>query len=393
SVSKGVATATFGKERIGFRVPSLFVVQAEERLAAPVPNFGAKVTEPGNGISTSSPVVPAFVPNSALLALSSEDEGAIAAVAASTERIVPMLQVWLGTEPLSALTVIDHAGQPFEDGPLLVAPLASLGTSDAGTALTHSLMHAYVQTGQPWMDEGLAQFGALLWTEHELGRDAGTAALEELLQPLAIAEPNVTKETPADAAIGQPLIAASSEIFYRRKAAAVWSMLREIVGDEALADALTTFRQRVPKDADTPTSVALGFEHTIERAGKKNALNPIDLHWFFRDWVLRDRGLPDLSIVDVAPRELPMRQGRSAGYLVAVTIRNDGGAEAEVPVTLHTSGGNVIQSQVRIAAFSTATSRTVTETPPTEVQVNDGMTPEQRTSVHKLMVKAVRAAQ
>ena len=386
SVASGIATATFAAEPIGFRVPSLFLIDVQEKMGAPVPNAAAKVVV-GSGVSTSNGDVPAFIPNSALLAIASDDDKANSALAASAEKIAPMLQVWFGAEPLSALTVIDHAGQPFEDGPLLVAPVAALGGPDAAQALAHSLTHAFVQTGQPWIDEGLAQFSALLWTENQLGRDAAVAQLMDLVQPLGIVEPGLTKETMNDsAAVGQPLIAASSEMFYRRKAAAVWFMLRNIVGDEALAEALTTFRQRTPKPEDTPESVALAFEHVIEHAGRKNSQNPIDLRWFFRDWVLQDRGLPDLTIVDVVPRTVAPSQGRTGGFLVAVNVRNDGSADVQVPVTIHTLGGNTLQSQLRVPAFAVGTARMLTETAPTDVQVNDGTTPELRSSIHKLTV-------
>jgi len=391
SVATGIATATFATEPIGFRVPSLFLVALPETVAAPVPNFAAKITEPGNGISSSNPAVAAFIPNSALLAVESEDADAIKAIAASAENIVPMLQVWFGAEPLSALTILDQPGQPFEDGPLLVAPVSALGLADAAPALTHSLTHAYVQTGQPWIDEGLAQFMSLLWTEHELGRDAAIAQLDDLVQPLGVAEPDILKDSiTVTTGPGQPLIAASSEMFYRRKAAAVWFMLRNIVGDEALADALTAFRQRTPKPTDTPESIAVAFEQVLEHAGKQNAAHPIDLRWFFRDWVLHDRGLPDLTIVDVVPRQVAPSQGRGVQYFIAINVRNDGAAEVQVPVTLHTLGGNTVISQLRVPAFSVATARTVTETPPADVQVNDGTAPELRSSIHKLTVGSTK---
>ena len=60
------------------------------------------------------------------------------------------------------------------------------------------------------------------------------------------------------------------------------------------------------------------FERVLERSSHK------DLKWFFDDWVYRDRGLPDLSIANVAPRELTAKDGRG-GWLVAVEVRNAGG--------------------------------------------------------------------
>ena len=70
------------------------------------------------------------------------------------------------------------------------------------------------------------------------------------------------------------------------------------------------------------------FQRVLERSSKR------DLGWFFDDWVYRDRGLPDLSIASVTPRALDQIGNKGAGWLVAVEVRNDGDAAAEVPVTV-----------------------------------------------------------
>jgi aminopeptidase N len=240
-----------------------------------------------------------------------------------------------------------------------------------------------VQTGQPWFDEGLAQFMGLLWTEQQQGREAAIAQLTDLVQPVALAEPAIAPPTtnnlePAtynvQLPIGQPLIAAADELYYRRKAAAVWWMLRGIVGDQPLTAALTELVAQ-PASHDTGLVQATNFEHLLEKTSGK------DLAWFFNDWVLRDRGLPDLTIAEVAPRQLPAGQGHDSGWLVAVTIRNDGAAAAEVPVVIR-SGTFSTTKRVRIAGFSSATDRVLVEAPPTQVLVNDGSTPEIRSSTH-----------
>ena len=107
----------------------------------------------------------------------------------------------------------------------------------------------------------------------------------------------------------------------------------------------------------------------------------MDLGGFFDDWVLHDRGLPDLTLVDVTPRQLPAGQGHDSGWLVAVTVRNDSGAVAEVPLIVR-SGSFSSSRRMRIPGFGSATERILVEAPPTEVVVNDGSTPEVRTSVH-----------
>jgi len=347
----GLVTADFPAGPLGFRTMSLFVIASPEVLAAPLP---------GAGESTQ------------MLAVETNNTSALDLVAANTKDSALLLGDWLGPQPLSALTILDHAGQPFEDGPLLVAPLSALGTPDATPAMTHSLTHAWVQTGQPWMDEGLAQFFVLLGVERSGGRDTATAQLNSLLQPLILIEP--APEAGKAAPAGQPLIAAGSELYYRRKAAAVWWMLRGIVGDDALKLTLQAWRER-PASTDTPEQQALDLEAALEKNYGK------DLHWFFDDWVLHDRGLPDLTLVDVTPHEMTPAAGRSAGWLVAVTVRNEGAAVADVPLIIR-SGSYSTTQRVRIPGFASVTTRIVVEAAPTQVLLNDGTTPEQRTSTH-----------
>jgi hypothetical protein len=151
-------------------------------------------------------------------------------------------------------------------------------------------------------------------------------------------------------------------------------MLRGITGDDPLKFALQTWRERAAS-SNTPEQDALAFEAVLEKNYGK------DLHWFFDDWVFHDRGLPDLTLVDVTPRELPATAGRSTGWLVSVTVRNDGAAVADVPLVIR-SGSFSTTQRMRIAGFASATTRIVVEAAPTEVLLNDGGTPEQRSSTH-----------
>lgn len=384
----GIATAEFTAEPIGVRPLSLFVLNAPEQMIAALPTPASK--RPAGGGSSSSAAAGGDLSSSEgrspMLAVESTDQGALAPLAASAERIAPLLQEWLGPRPLSALTIIDHSGQPFEDGPLLVVPVASLAASTAAPALTQSLAHAWLQTGQPWMDEGLGEFFALLWTEREKGRDAALAQLDALMQPVAAADSpaeapesgtseNVTSSSSTSAAeSGQPLIGAYDELFVRRKAAAVWWMLRDIAGEQPLQLALSAWRTQ-PASHDAPAARAQDFEHVLEKTSGK------DLGWFFNDWVLHDRGLPSLSLVDVTPRQLPAGAGHDSGWLVAVTMRNAGGAGAEVPLVVR-SGSFSTTKRVRIPGGATVTERVVVEAVPTEVVLNDGSTPETGPSIH-----------
>jgi len=105
-----------------------------------------------------------------------------------------------------------------------------------------------------------------------------------------------------------------------------------------------------------------------------------DLSWFFNDWVIADKGLPDLSIQGVFPITA------SAGnWLVAVKIVNAGFAAAEVPVTARSGTGSEAHSatqRVRVPAHGDVTARILVLGKPTEVQVNDGSVPETQASVH-----------
>ena len=420
--STGIATAEFPAESLGFRLPSLFIVQEPELLLGGT-DAGTTEGEAGGpaeslpvGTSSSNPEasssnpqvdpapapapipapapapIPAPIPAEApvlhprpprspaptgdpsqpIVALASPDPGAAAGLGAAADGAAVLLRQWLGARPLSALTVLDHTGQPFQDGPLLVAPAATLQASPERPAMVYSLTHAWVQTGQPWMDEGLAQFFALLAVEREAGRTATLNQLNGLLQPVALAEPDLTSA--ADVKPGQPIITATDEIFYRRKAAAVWWMLHDLAGNTPLQKALTAWRTQ-PESAGDPQVQALAFEHLLEK------LSGRDLAWFFADWVLRDRGLPDLSLVDVATSQTPAGPGHSTGFLVAVTVRNSGGAVADVPLVVQ-SGQFTNTQRIRVPGFSQTTERVLVQTAPTAVIVNDGSTPELTASTH-----------
>ncbi len=367
----GIATANFASEPLGFRQPNLFLVELAESLIAPLPQAtSSSASTPTADTAPSTGGAP-------MLAVDTANEAALPPLATSAQKIAPLLQLWFGERPLTALTILDHAGEPFEDGPLLVAPIEPLSSSASAPALAHSLAHAWVQTGQPWIDEGLAQFTSLLWIEQEQGRDAALLQLNNLIQPLNIAEVGFDTEQAADASsalTGQPLISASDELYYRRKAAAVWWMLRGITGDLPLQQALAAWRTQPPSH-DNPTVQAIGFEKLLEKTSGK------DLSWFFSDWVLRDRGLPDLSIVNVEPRQLPAGKGHDSGWLVAVTMHNAGAPAVDVPLIIR-SGTFSTTTRIHIPGFSDVTDRIVVEAAPTQVVLNDGSTPEIRASTH-----------
>jgi hypothetical protein len=373
----GIATAEFTAEPLGFRPMSLFVVAYPEHLIAPVQivRTPASASTSTSSSSSSEPAVASSAiadSGPPLLAVETADDGSLKRLADSAESVAPLLQHWFGARPLSALTVLDHDGQPFEDGPLLVAPIAGLAGSSSISALTHSLAHAWVQTGQPWLDEGLPQFAELLEVEQQQGRTAAIAQLQELVRPLDLAE--VVIDPAKATSEGEPVITAPEELYYRRKSAVVWWMLRDIVGEDSLQAALTAWCEQ-PVSVQSPREQAMALERLLEKNSGK------DLDWFFADWVLRDRGLPDLSIVSVEPHLLPAGESHASGWLVSVTVRNDGAATADVPVVIR-SGTFSTTRRMRIAGFASSTERVLVESAPSEVVVNDGSTPEVSSSTH-----------
>jgi aminopeptidase N len=146
-------------------------------------------------------------------------------------------------------------------------------------------------------------------------------------------------------------------------------MLRSIVGDDALKSALHAYRE--DKQDSDPTE----FQRVLEKSAKR------ELGWFFDDWVYHDKGLPELSITSVTPRALTEKDGKGVSWLVAVEVKNDGGAAAEVPVTVR-SGTLTSTQRLRIAGHSTASTRMVFQGVPEEVVVNDGSVPEVTAATH-----------
>lgn len=334
----GVATAEFATRPVGFRALSLFVTDR-----------AATVTQ------------------DKLIGAVTDHYDAMPSYAAAAVKVEPLLKDWLGAEPLTMLNIIDKDGQPFEDDSLLVAPVRALDADALAPSLIHSLSHAWFRSSHVWLDEGVPEFMSLLWVERSKGRDAALNQLQERVNTLALAEPAPKDDSSAE---GQSLIHATDEVYYRTKATAVLWMLRWIVGDAALKNALQTYRH-AGKDDEDPEA----FQRVLEASAQR------DLRWFFNDWVYRDRGLPDLSITSVTPRRLESKDPRGASWLVAVDVRNDGAAAADVPVTVR-SGELTITERLRIAGRSDASTRIVFAGVPEEVIVNDGSVPEMTASSH-----------
>jgi hypothetical protein len=342
----GVATASFPMAPIGFRTPNLFIT-AE------------------NPTPTSSPLLTVITP------VPEASDPYVTAV----QNLNPLFTDWIAPAPITPLLILEHPGAPFEDAAFIAAHLsAAAEPENIAPELVRGLTHAWFADPAPtslWLDQGLPEFMSLLWTERTSGREAAIAQLQQNATAIAFAEPDFAIHPNLS---GTPLTHAGTDVYLRLKSAAVLWQLRELLGEDLMRRAITAFRHSLmvnPSLTNDPTA----FEKSLEHAAA------VDLAWFFDDWVYADHGLPDLTVVQAIPRPILGKGGKTGGFLVAVDIRNDGYAAADVPVTVR-SGSLKATERLRIPARSTASTRVVFETTPETLQVNDGSVPELRTSIH-----------
>ena len=351
----GLATADFPAAPVGFRTPSLFLTAQHAD------------TTPDQLLTVISPQMGVAAPY----------------VTAATD-LKPVVAELLGETPRSSLVLLDHTGEPFEDGGFLVAQLSAAAEPKAiAPQIVPSLTHAWmspesrvVPASSLWIDQGLPEFMTLLWTERTQGLENAIGELRHAAVLLALADADPSGDP-------QPLTSAYADAFLRLKSAFVFWQLRELVGSELFSQSLAAYRHSLalnPQFDHDPTA----FQKSIEKTSKR------DLGWFFDDWVYHDKGLPDLTILAANPRPLPERAGRSAGYLVAVDVRNDGDAVADVPVTVR-AGTLTATERLRIPAHSSASTRVVFEGLPETVDVNDGSVPEVRGTSHTLNISLTSA--
>jgi hypothetical protein len=346
---EGVATASADRT-LGFESPSLFIA----------------IRTPRNAANTALWVLP-------------EDDPSIPAWSAAVDAVTPFLQGWLGQRPRSQLTLLDLPNPqdaPWETGSLLVTPIRPGPADQLDGVLAHALTHAWVDSPRAWLSEGMAHFMGTLWTEKQSGRDKALQSLEAARPALALAEPESPGLGP-----GQPLAAAISPVYYRTKATYVFWMLREIAGDDTLSAALRAYDPAADMSPDkspgligpdTPhDTVPNPFEKAVESAAPRH-----NLSWFFADWVNADKGLPDLAISSVFPTA-----EQAGNWLVTVNIANSGYAAAEVPVTVRSDSNSVTQ-RVLVPARGVAAPHLLILGKPTQVEVNDGVTPETTATLH-----------
>ena len=293
--------------------------------------------------------------------------------ALAVEQVAPLVTKWFGDHRDTAMTkaevidLPDAEDAPFESGNMLLMPLATDETMMLLSAL-RQMTHLYFPSPRAWISDGLATYAQANYFLNEKGRAAALAYLQSHRAALVRTE-NENIAHAGDRSAETALINGPDEFYVQAKAMNVWWMLRDIVGDAALTAALHNYNSH----DDTRTDY---LQKLVEAQAHR------DLEWFFDDWVYRDRGLPDLSIVSVYPRELV--QG---GYMVTVELENKSAAAVEVPVTAHMATGEATEKLV-VPGKSKASVRIATPALPQQITVNDGSVPESETTAHVYKIEA-----
>jgi hypothetical protein len=303
-----------------------------------------------------------------LFSFAGHEDGA-ATYSNALEPAMKFVSGWFGqpTAPIAIVDLADPNSAPFESGTLLMASMAAEDSKLAGINLVHELVHSALPSPRPWVYEGLAHFAEAMYRQEQGGRQAAldllglhrAAFLDSEKEVAAALQKSVGQKIVEPKNLGQPLAGTFDETYYRSKAAYVWWMLRDMIGDDALKQAIGKYRAEDNTDRD-PKYV----ERLIEAAAQR------DLAWFFDDWVYRDRGLPDLRVQSVHPWKT-----EKGAQMFTVTLENLGNAGAEVPLTAVFNGGEITK-RIEVHANSTATTRVEVPGTASEIVVNDGSIPE-----------------
>jgi len=290
-----------------------------------------------------------------LFNLPGHEAGAIAYTTA-LEPASKLVSEWFRspTAPIAISDLADSNAAPFESGSLLLASMASDGKR-AQLNLVHILVHSAVPSLRPWIHEGLAHFAEALCRAGQDGRQSALDLLGLHLAAFVDTEKELARMPEKNP--GQPLATTYNESYYRSKAAYVWWMLRDMIGDDAFKQAIKKYRAEEDND---PKYVEQLLATTAKR----------DLGWFFDDWVYHDHGLPDFRVLAAHPWK-----SEGGKQVVTLTIENLGHAGAEVPFTVRFADGEV-RRRIEVRAKSNATTRVEIPGIATEVIVNDGSIPE-----------------
>jgi hypothetical protein len=290
------------------------------------------------------------------------DESGAATYSNALEPAMKFVSGWFG-QPSAPVAIADFAdpnSAPFESGTLLMASMAAGDSKLAGINLVHELVHSALPSSRPWVYEGLAHFAEAMYRQQQGGRQSALDFLGLHRAAFLDSEKEVEaalRKNAGEKGVGQPLAGTFDETYYRSKAAYVWWMLRDMIGDDALKQAVGRYRADDDKD---PKYV----EQLIESAAKR------DLGWFFDDWVYQDRGLPDIHVQSAHPWK-----PENGVQIVTVTLENLGNSGVEVPFKILFESGEVTK-RIEVRAKSTATTRVEVPGMASEIVVNDGSVPE-----------------
>src|SRR5262249_43190182 len=155
-----------------------------------------------------------------------------------------------------------------------------------------------------------AHFAQAAYREQQESRSAALDFMGLHRTAVVDAEKAFKADQKDSAAQDDSLISTMTDEFYRSKAAYVWWMLRDLLGEEPLKKVLAAYK--ATEDGDPAY-----FQRLVQAETKR------DLQWFFDDWVYHDRGLPDFRIESAFAR-----QASQGNYLVTVTVENLGAASA-----------------------------------------------------------------
>lgn len=280
---------------------------------------------------------------------------------------------WFGT-PKRKVTIIeltDSEALPYDSGTVLLTPLRQVPPLALEVGLARIAARASLESRRPWIREGLATFAQALVREKQQGRTAGLAYLNQFVNALATAEAQPrgksteSSSKPQGSGAQQPLISTNDELFFRTKAAFVWWMLRDTLGDDTFKIALSRYKEKEDKE---PSYVQRLFENvTIPKR---------DLEAFFDTWVYRDNGIANVKIDSVYPRKALSPIGDAPPtYNVVITVENVSAVWVNVPVLVRGGGGSRVE-RLAVPPGQKAVSRIAFPSVPQEVIVNDGSIPE-----------------
>jgi hypothetical protein len=289
--------------------------------------------------------------------------------AQAADAVAPFVKEWFGTphEKAQVVELSDPGASPFESGSTLLTPLNDTDLKLLQIALVHELTHAAISSPRPWIYEGVAHFAQAALRERQANRAAALDFLGLHRAAVLDAEKALRENSKDTAMTDQSLIVTTIDEFYRSKAAYVWWMLSDMLGEEIIQKSLAEYQ---PEKDNDPAYL----QRLVEAQSKR------DLQWFFDDWVYHDRGLPDFRVESAY-----VGKASQGNFLITVTIENLAEAGAEVPVTIHFDGGET-NERVIVRGKAKGVLRVATPKPPTEVTVNDGSVPATDTSNNSFKV-------